>query len=86
MKPFTSRVHHDQDFACWESEHLFGVDLYLGAVDNQRFIPLHQFCLDERPSESVWRLATRWCTARMADNYARAHLIHSDIASAVYRS
>jgi hypothetical protein len=85
MKPSVSRVHLDEEFACWESEHLFGVDLYLGSVHDERLVPLHQFAMTRRPSDQEWKLARRWTIARMADDFARANVAIGDLAESVYR-
>jgi len=85
MRPHVSKVHLDQDYACWESEHLFGVDLFLGSVHDERLVPLHQFCMIRRPSDEEWAIARRWCIARMSDNYAMANGALGDIADRVYQ-
>jgi hypothetical protein len=63
---------------------LFGVDLFLGSVQDGRLVPLHQFCMGRLPSVEEWRLAHRWCTARMADNFGMATLIVNDLSEQVY--
>ncbi len=85
MTPSLSRVHLDENFACWESEHLFGADLYLGVKHDGMLIPLHQFGMSRRPDDFEWRLAHRWVTARMADQHGRAQSIQKDLAESAYR-
>ncbi len=84
MNPSLSRVHLDEQFACWESEHLFGVDLYLGSVHDNRLVPLVQFAMTRRPSDQEWRLAHRWVTARMSESFGQAHSIVRDLVESVY--
>jgi hypothetical protein len=84
VQPSVTRIHLDQGFACWESEHLFGVDLYLGSTHGTSLVPLHQFAMTRRPTNEEWKLAHRWVTARMADNFGITHVILADLSESVY--
>lgn len=66
--------------AVWESEHMFGYDLFLGRIVGERYLP-QVIITRQRPlSEWEWARARRACALRSGGVYDQSAAILADLA------